>query len=294
MVLFLIRQAKTKMPFNAGDKVTYHPRKGGKFEAIVKADLTNLKRCDNVIIIRIDNDPFPVTVNPNQVTYRGENPKMATKVALKKEADSLGIEGWEDMDPASLKMAVAEANGNGTDKPAPAKRRGRPAKATANTDEGEAPKKSRGRPKGSTSDSMKKAAKAKTAAKKDGPGRGRPKGSTKTAENMELNGTPYRSGTNMEIITKRLMQGGKRSTIAKQLLKKIDFKPTKNKDIDPEVEMEKRILLTAHNLKGHGFTIVTEGRGTNGTISVVPPGGKAAAPEAAPAKRTRKKAAPKE
>jgi hypothetical protein len=284
------------MSFNAGDKVTYHPSKGGKFDAIVKADLTNLERCDNVIIIRIDNDPFPVTVNPNQVTYRGENPKMATKVALKKEADSLGIEGWEDMDLASLKMAVAEANGNGSDKPAPAKRRGRPAKASANVEAGKAPKKSRGRPKGSTSGSTKKAAKAKTAAKKDGPGRGRPKGSTKTAENMELNGTPYRSGTNMEIITKRLMQGGKRSTIAKQLLKKIDFKPTKNKDIDPEIEMEKRILLTAHNLKGHGFTIVTEGRGTNGTISVLAPGANEtskALPEAAPAKRTRKKKAAK-
>jgi hypothetical protein len=289
--------------FNAGDKVTYHPSKGGKFDAIVKADLTNLKRCDNVIIIRIDNDPFPVTVSPNQVTYRGENPKMATKVALKKEADSLGIEGWEDMDLASLKLAVAEANGDGSSidvEVKSAKRRGRPAKAKANEDEAEAPKKPRGRPKGSTNGSTKAPAKTKPAAKKaatDGKGRGRPKGSTKTAENMELNGTPYRSGTNMEIITKRLMQGGKRSTIAKQLLKKIDFKPTKNKDIDPEIEMEKRILLTAHNLKGHGFTIVTEGRGTNGTISVLAPGNKAAAPEAlpeeAPAKRTRKKAAAK-
>lgn len=176
---------------------------------------------------------------------------MATKTKvsakeLRREAKSLGVKGWEEMDADELQAAIDSKSDNGS------------------TSRIEKAMKSAGRNKVKKSKATKeneatsKAVKAKKAA---------------TEHEVAENGNPFRPGTNLFLITEELIKGGKRSKMVARLSKKIELKPRKNsKDFDETAELDRRVLITAQLLeKDHGFSKEKDGRGPDATIKVTAP-----------------------
>lgn len=167
-------------------------------------------------------------------------PTALTAKAMRTKARELGIEGWEDMDKDELSTALVEAEGSVPAKPkkaAPAKKAAAAKKAPA------------------------KAA-AKAAAKK-----------APVAESDPDDPNPFRPGSNLHLMVKELMRGGKRSAMVTRLRGKIDLKPRarSGSDFDLDEEIDYRLVRVCQVLTNdHGFTIEKDGRGKDQFVKAVP------------------------
>lgn len=230
---------------------------------------------DGKVSVQLVGDPFPVDLRSEHLT-KGHEQQMAKtpdKKELRKQARTLGVEGWKDMSEKELAVAIKKSKGEvGKTTKAP----------TGKT------KNDKGKP---VKPSDKKAAKAKVEkpkkpakAKKVAPAK---KEKTKVAVSAE-NGNPFRPGSNAAIFADLIIKGGARSKLIEQAKKKIDLKPWAKKasKLDVDFELDKRMLMVVHQLEDlHGFTVCLMGRGRqNGSIKTFAPGVKV--PSEALAKRT--------
>lgn len=271
--------------FAVGEKVIFHPKAGGKMEAVVERILS-----DRLLSIRIGNDPFPVPVKKKQVStcepngnkVKSTKPKDLTKITeperkgkmaatatkptgkeLRKEAQGLGIKDFEDMGRGELVKAIKKAKKN--------KNGAKPEKVSK--DEAEAA--SRKRAKSKSKGSKKSAAKA---ASKSAPAKSKAKPSSK-AKSTGSDGNPFRPGSNLHLIHNLLIKGGNREKLAQKLADKVALHPyTNSADEIDLIDYDKRIVLAAQTLRDqHGYKVEREGRGLAGSIKVVPGKGKAKA-----------------
>lgn len=242
-----------------GDTVSY--TSGHKRTKMVGkvADETPAGECIKVLI---GNDPFPVYVSykqlsktaykDNEESERSEEMAVATKPSakeLRKQAKSLGIEGYEDLTLKELQAAVTEAETEAEpeEEVAPArKKKSKKGKAKTN---GQATK-------AKSSKKAKKAAKEEPA---EEPARA-------------SRGNPYRPGSNLWHVVEELKTGGTRDEIAKRIMPKVKLYPRVQSGRAYERHIvHSRIMSTARALKKLGWTIKREGRGDEATFTAVPP-----------------------
>lgn len=303
--------AKMKAPhrWTTGDLLTFHPgevpsskpSRGGKYVKLVQEDNKNPDL--NTVEVKLNGDPYTVCVYQKQIqpapqkspqeTERKERAMPEARVSakeLRRQARELNIEGWEELSLHDLRQAVADAQDGGSKpakKAAPAKRppsksvrtAGKPAAAEPEDEDDEdsddeedeleeAPAPKRGRA------AAKKAPAKKAPAKKAPPAKAKSKSKDdEEAEVANENGNPFKPGSNIFEITEALIKGGKRSTLIKQLKRKIDLKPrTERDDWDEEAELDRRLLIIGQILRrDHSFNVVIDGRGREGTIQAEPP-----------------------
>lgn len=188
-----------------------------------------------------------------------ERSKMATKTAankpsakeLRSAAKELGIEGWEDMGRKELTDAVTAAR---------------------NGSEGNAPEAAPEATK--STQTSKKSSTTKAAASKRAPKKSAPKKATGRANPDPNDPIPFRPGTNLYHIAKALMEGGKRSSLVKQLKPKLEFNPRKQSasDFNVDEEIDRRLKVIGYILRNqHGWVYEHEGRGPDAKIHVYPP-----------------------
>lgn len=170
-------------------------------------------------------------------------------------AKELGIVNWEEMGKDEL-IAAVDAARKGTS--APAK------KASKRTTKAPAKK----------APAKKAAAKRAPAKATKAPAKAKASGRANPAS-VEDDPIPFRPGTNLYLIAKALMKGGKRSALVKQLAPKLEYNPRKQdaKSFDREAETDRRLKVIGYILKNqHGWTYAHKGRGTDSLIHVTPPG----------------------
>jgi hypothetical protein len=284
------------MRLNVGDELVFVPRKGVKRSAVVRSPARK-----GWISVLLSGDPFSTSVSLKQLETKEGIPvpvavrKSSEAKALRRDAKNLRIRNWQDMKLSELRTAVAEAQDGGRKttraktKPvasdgmsvakarrvinAAAGKRGRPsaevleARAVLGIEVPERNSKSAMPPKRPKRNGMKKVSRPRNAT----PKQSAPKVNRKT---FSGDGTiPFRIGSNGYLITEELMKGGSRADMVKRLNKKIQIQPwSKEKEEDPELALDKRIILTAGILKTkHGWVDKRSGRGMSGTIQVKPP-----------------------
>lgn len=199
---------------------------------------------------------------------------------LSKRAKMLGIKGYQKMSPKELKAAVKREEDSFEDIAAPRKKKAKPGKAKP------AAFKSKPAPVEKPKAKTKKVAKngttktkaSKPVSKKATKPASKTKAkSSKPKENLTGDpANPFRTGSNLWRMAEELLKGGKRSDMIKRLKKAMSINPwSKDKEEDLDTAINKRLLLTAAAMeKDYGFTQKREGRGTSGTIRLVPPGAK--------------------
>lgn len=267
----LIDQEATRLL--AGDAITFlvPERSIARNGYVVGRDSARV----GAVSVQLVGDPFPVGVLPANLK-KGHNAKMAKTEApdrkeMRKTAKKLGILEWEGMTEKQLAaeikltLAVAPAKTNGKAKTVKVPR------GETKADKGEPvtpSQKAKAEKKGKST--------PKTKAKKTAP-KSKPKPADESREVAE-NGNPFRVGSNAYKHTELLIKGGLRSKIIERLLKQIEFKPwggkkAPKKAADLAATMDKRVLMTAHQLQHlYGFTIVICGRGPEkSTMQAFPP-----------------------
>lgn len=273
--------------YAVGEKVIFHPKAGGKMDAVVERVLS-----DRLLSIRIANDPFPVPVKKKQVSaceptgnkVKSKKPKDLTEITeperkgkmaatatkptgkeLRKEAQGLGIKDFEDMGRGELVKAIKKAKKN--------KNGAKPEKVSR--DEAEAASRKRAKAKAKAKGSKKSAAKA---ASKSAPAKSKAKPSSK-GKSTGSDGNPFRPGSNLHLIHNLLVKGGNREKLAQKLADKVALHPyTNSADEIDLIDYDKRIVLAAQTLRDqHGYKIEREGRGLAGSIKVMPGKSKAKA-----------------
>lgn len=217
---------------------------------------------------------------------------------LRKEAQALKIEGWEDMSKGQMFKAIKKAKkgaSNGTGPP----------KTKAKVSEEEAPKKKskkgKGKkkvvsqevaPKKAAAKSVKKAAKkapakTKAATKKTSNKKVFTEKTVDKALGIKLNkGTPpkplpaegenpFRKKSNMFKVCKLLLKGGTRRKLAEKLAESTEIHPYLKGDGEIDLlDFDKRLLLGAEvMLTKFGYGVQRTGRGLDGKILVFRPGG---------------------
>lgn len=304
-----------KDAFAKDERVIFTPAKGKPREATFR-----FAHGPALADIELDGDPFPVTVNRNQLKPCNPNgndvrssrkvrkdrtdkkgttnpmPKTETKTsvkALRADAAKLGVEGWESMGRKDLAKAVAKASKNGKTPKADPEATTTKAKATKKTAK---PKAETTKPKGKAKDKPAAAAKpAKKAAKAEGGaetsnGISLAKGSTPKSI-PEDGSNPFRKNSNLHTVAALLLKGGKRSALAEKLKAKVALHPYQ-KDVETVdlSDYDKRLLLGATTMRDqYGYGIARTGRGIEGTIKVFIPGGEGD-PRNASAKKGKAKA----
>lgn len=308
------------MTYQYGEKVLFHPEKGKPMEAEVAFPPTRTK-----VDLIIGSDPFPVTVLLSQVSAckasgknvesskkvrnrsgsinrKGRKPMKSEAKELRKQAQALGIEGWESMGRVEMRAAVKNAQ----------KAKGKPAKAEA-----EKPVATKVKPAAKKSTKAKKTTAAKKSAPaKSKPAKTKPKATaTKPAKaekpeagsdvtlakshpkpTPEHGENPFRKNSNLFRIAKLLLKGGSRRALASKLSEQVSLHPYQKGDDDVELlDFDKRLLLGAQTMRDtYGYGISRTGRGMDGSILVFVPGGptdpRARANGAKKAKATTKKA----
>lgn len=255
-----------------GARVTFQSTGGKKFSA----KLTSARNISSGRVeVLIDGDPFPTEVPARQVCLEGaKKPMTTTKTAkeLRNEARSLGVAGYEDMTKAELQEAVSAAGANGAE---PAKRK---AKKKASSTKAKSTSTAKKAPTKAKAKTAKKATSKKTSTAKKGAAKKATTKKTATkkaaAKSEGTPDNPFRQGTNLYHITEALKKGGKRSTLTKQLQRKLSFNPRKQseEDFDVEAEIDRRLKVVGYILKNqHGWTYEHEGRGPSAKIKVTPP-----------------------
>lgn len=259
-----LRDRKGAPLFPGNEVIFYSARKGTKMKAKVVRHFSG-----EMVEVQIESDPMTVNVSRKQLrkvpltleSKKRSGGTMATETKNKPSAKELralakaeGVDGWESMDRKELVKAIKasrKANKNGgstttkrtkTDKKAAIEERAKSRKA----------------PSTKKSSAKKSPAKSKVV--------------SETTSTDSVN--PYRKNTNAWHVAELLIKGGIRRTLAKRLVPKLNFTPYKKagKDIDPEVEAEKRLTLYASQMsQKYGFTIEKDGRGPEGKIRAIPP-----------------------
>lgn len=276
------------MELRPGVEAMFKPDKGKARKATIERVSTRHGQAR----VTLEGDPFPVTVRIEQLASckvsdryvsseqnlrntdtQGERSTMTTTrrpdaKALRKQAQALGIKGWEDMGRAELASAVKKAESGGKGKTATKKRRTSSTTSKAR----KAPAAKKAAPAKRASGTKKAAPKkaAATKAKSEPTYADPPRGVKSPAEQEN----PFRKGSNLHIIYPILVpRGGKRRTLAERLQKKVDLHPYSS-DVEIDiVDYDKRILLAAQTLRDKfGYTIERNGRGLDGTVRVFIPG----------------------
>lgn len=200
----------------------------------------------HMVEVRIGNDPFTTYTDHRQLTRkRGKHKTMAkdtkTRTAakqLRQEAKQAGIEGWEEMTREELESALGDTAGADT-----------------------TTKARRARTRGSEKATKKAATRPAKAA--------RPAKKAAAASNGD---NPYRSGTNLYLVTEALKRGGKRSDLVDKLRSKMSFAPRDGRDVDADAEIDRRLKVVGYLLKNqHGWEMEHTGRGPDAYIRVRPP-----------------------
>jgi hypothetical protein len=235
-------EQKQRIRFRVGTGKTY---RNGTYHGVVPAH-------PGVVLVQLDGDPYAVCVSKDQVEHNtasesqetGERIVMATATAtkptakeLRREARTLGVEGWEEMTGSELKTAVKRARKGADSAPAEAE------------------------PKASKKAAA-KAAKAAPAKKSSKAKEAEPTAASET-------GNPFKVGSNLYHITEELLKGGKRSAMVTRLARKITLKPRQRagEDYDETAELDRRVLIVGQILeRDHGFTVTREGRGKDALI----------------------------
>lgn len=262
----------TKIKFRVGP--TGNKFRNGKYVGLVP----NWPAC---VLVQLDGDPYAVVVDAAQVSKMSNNddresdetyerntdmttaaPAKTSAKDLRRQAKSLGVEGWEEMTSAELKTAIKEAK-NGA---APATEKSGPAKAAPTKAEGKTGtrRKRDAEPADETQAETPKPAKTVKAKKSAAPA---PAESADEGDGDTVN--PYKQGSNLYFITEELLKGGKRSGMVKRLQRKIELKPRQRAgdDYDVEAELDRRILIVGQLLeRDHGFAVTREGRGKDALI----------------------------
>lgn len=244
-------------------------------------------------MVKLEGDPFAVRVEMSQLSCNQtgksvSSPPQGNKARtrkdsqlsktdakqLRKDAQALGIEGYEDMSIKKLAKAVAKAE----------------KKAAKSTPKKAVAKKA---PAAKKPAAKKTAPKAKAAAKpKTDKPKGKPGPKPRVVEPGE---NPYRPGTAMHVAFGILKTGGTRRVMAQKLAKKAQIHPHSRAGNTTEADYDKRLILTSQHLqKNFGWGVSRDGRGLDGKLKIFPPG--AAVPEAkgkkAPAAKPAAKKAP--
>lgn len=280
-----------------GAKVTFTPTKG----KTRTGTLRGVNRQRGTALVHLEGDPFPVTVEikqlqsciddgnnvrshrkaPNRVITnpQGESKSMTTTrrpdaKALRKQAQALGIQGWEDMGRAELAQAVKDAEGAES---APAR-----SKAATSTRKRRTSTTTAKKAPATKKTATKRAPARKAAATKAPAAKKEPKSSEPTyseppkgvgAPDEAVN--PFRKGSNLHTIYPILVpRGGKRRVLAERLQKKVDLHPYSGDDSQVDLsDYDKRIMLCAQTLRDNfGYAIERQGRGLEGTVRVFVPG----------------------
>jgi hypothetical protein len=211
--------------------------------------------------VLLQGDPFSTYVDHRQVekvgvqsvqqVHNDEGNPMATATKpsakeLRKQAKSLGVEGWDTLSRDELVTAIKTAKGTARSNRAAA------AEAPAAEKPARATKKA---------PATKKAAPVKAAAK--------------PASTNGVGPNPYKEGTKLWHITEELMKGGKRPAMVARLKRKITLSPrVAREDWDEEAELDRRLLIIGQILeRDHGFTVTHDGRGREAGIKATPAGG---------------------
>lgn len=268
--------------FRIGERVIFTPKKGKPREGVVEG----ISPYSKTVIVQLDTDPFPVEIKESRISTCKDSrsdirskkvlrsgtkrkkekmtatPTKPTGKQLRKQAQSLGIEGWQDMSRKELVKAIKDAEKSeqksSTSKRGPkTKAASKPAKATK-----KATKKSATKSKGAGS------------SEDSDLGISLPKGST-VKPLPEEGENPFRKSSNLYLVAKLLMKGGKRRDLAEKLAEQVELHPYhKNKaDIDLG-DYDKRIVLGAQTMRDRfGYGIQRVGRGMDGRILVFRPGG---------------------
>lgn len=228
--------------------------------------------------------------------------EMPSAKELRKEAQNLGIEGWEDMSKGQMFKAIKKAkkSSNGTGPP----------KAKQKVSEESAPKKAKSKTSSkkkvvSQEVATKKSTKAVKKAAKTAPPKSKAPAkktskSKKTtskkvftektvdkALGIKLNkGTapkplpaegenPFRKKSNMFKVCKLLLKGGTRRKLAEKLAESTEIHPYLKGDGEIDLnDFDKRLLLGAEvMLTKFGYGVQRTGRGLDGKILVFRPGG---------------------
>ena len=305
---------------NRGDRVVFTPKRKGsaKRQGVVQSVVPHMQ----VAMVRLEGDPFDVRVDLSQLscnptgksvssheqgnTARARKESKLSKTdakQLRKTAQALGIEGYEDMSAKKLAKAIAKAEKKASKSEAAPKAKTTPKKATA-AKKTAAPKKAAA-PKATAAKGKTKATSKKDASKPKGKPGPKPR-DIKPGEN------PYRPGTGMHFAFAILKAGGTRRVMAQKLAKKTQIHPHSRAGNTTEADYDKRLILTSQDLeKNHGWGVLRDGRGLDGKLRIFPPGetvpepkgkktkapaksaaGKAPAKKATAAKKTAAKKAP--
>lgn len=224
---------------------------------------------------RVEGDPFPCYLDHRQLEITGEIREMARKSAreLRKQAKSLGIEGYLDMDIEELEASIA-ATGEGD---VATEERTTKSKAGKDTTKSKKTKVKKAKVAEAEveeeAEEEEKPAKSKKA-KKAAKSADKPENKAKAPSPEGPN--PFRPGTNLWYVTEALMKGGKRSKLVDKLVNsgKLEFNPRKKADgFEERKEIDRRLKVVGYILRDkHGFTYESEGRGEDAFIKATPPG----------------------
>lgn len=305
------------------DRITFYPTKGKPREGTIAPGFVT----EDKVKVLLDGDPFPVDVPKSQISACQKDsdpvgssakvPKSGTKKIkkgkkktmttdskpsgkeLRKQAQALGIKGWEDMGRKELTKAIKKASKSKAEKteaPEPVEKpKATPAKKAAPKKTTKTPAKKAATPakKAAVTKSTKttkaapKKAVKKVAPKSKAPSKPKreisgdasigitlPKG--KTPKKLPAEGeNPFRPNSNLHLCAKLLLKGGKRKTLAESLAKKVKLNPYvyDAKDVDLG-DYDKRLILAAGTMRDqYGYGVQRVGRGLEGKVLVFVPGG---------------------
>jgi hypothetical protein len=269
------------------------------------------------VLVQLEGDPFPVELRKSQVSAcnkdservrsnrnvrqssdrkeeRNNMPATAEKVSakqLRKEAQALGVKGWDAMSRSELAKAVAAASKNGNGK-------GKKSKVTKReVEEAEATNKTKVKAK--SKKGVKKVPREKAAESAEKRAASKKAGKTTKAEKLAKEAAtdkgawryteaknapkelpaegenPFRKGSNLHRVAALLLKGGNRRALAQKLADKVELHPYQKDSGDVDLnDYDKRILLGAQTMRDQfGYAIGRKGRGIDGSIIVFRPGG---------------------
>lgn len=271
--------------------------------AIVEGD----QNVGAMVLVLIGKDPFPTYVDHRQLERVGKIrktkertvAKTKTRTAtptreLRQKARALSVPNWEVLDRDGLLAAVTEAEDGidqlpedaDTDADDEDEEEVEAESEDSDETEEEPEVATTTRTKKRASSNGKKAPAKKAPATKKAPAKKaatKSKTATKRAAprppQQPEGPNPFRPGSNLYLITEELMKGGKRSTLVKRLVPKLEYNPrTKNpRTFDAALETDKRLKIVGYLLRqsyGFGYEHGGHGgpeRGPDTYIQVTPP-----------------------
>lgn len=305
------------MTFQLGEKIQFKPKKGKVRLGVIAPGFVD----HGEVKVKLEGDPFPVNVKRSQVSScnperkvlksKKKAPKDGARTnkeqekvtdtstkpsakALRKQAQALGIEGWEDMGRVEMAKAIKrklkEEKGGSTKSKSSksSKSKSKPGKTKPAETKPEAKEKPKAKKATNGTTKPKAAEKAKAPAKKAAAkAEAKPKAPKVARDDVTLPSgptpkdlpdegvNPFRKSSNLFVVAKLLLKGGTRRALATQLSEKVNLHPYhKGQDEVELLDYDKRLLLGAQTMRDQfGYGIHRQGRGLDGKILVFRPGG---------------------